>query len=77
MYVRKLHSHYVHTSLQQYRNAGNPLAHYDGTGNEIIAQTGGIVQLCVCVCVCVHVRVRACVCVCTSDVRYRRYEYIS
>ena len=27
---------------QQYRNPGNPLAHYDGTGNEIIAQTGGI-----------------------------------
>ena len=37
------------------------MAHYDGTGNEIIAQTGGIVHVCVCVCayVCAH----ACVCV--------------
>ena len=25
----------------QYRNAGNPLAHYDGTGEEIVAQCDG------------------------------------
>lgn len=25
----------------QYRNAGNPLAHYDGTGEEIVEQCGG------------------------------------
>merc|ERR1711879_402623 len=27
--------------LDQYINPGNPLAHYDGTGQEIIEQTGG------------------------------------
>merc|ERR1712203_52746 len=27
--------------LDQYKHAGNPLAHYDGTGEEIIEQTGG------------------------------------
>jgi len=27
--------------LDQYRNAGNPLAHYDGTGEEILRQCGG------------------------------------
>merc|ERR1712113_1006006 len=27
--------------LDQYKNAGNPLAHYDGTAEEIIEQTGG------------------------------------
>merc|ERR1712187_665811 len=27
--------------LDQYLNPGNPLAHYDGTGEEIIEQTGG------------------------------------
>ena len=27
--------------LDQYRNPGNPLAHYDGTAEEIIAQCGG------------------------------------
>merc|ERR1712226_1438778 len=27
--------------LDQYKNAGNPLAHYEGTAEEIIEQTGG------------------------------------
>lgn len=27
--------------LDQYRNPGNPLAHYDGTGEEILRQCGG------------------------------------
>merc|ERR1712110_317038 len=27
--------------LDQYKNAGNPLAHYDGTAEEIVEQTGG------------------------------------
>ena len=27
--------------LDQYRHPGNPLAHYDGTAEEIIAQCGG------------------------------------
>ena len=27
--------------LDQYRNAGNPLAHYDTTAEEIIQQCGG------------------------------------
>merc|ERR1719387_1224696 len=27
--------------LDQYLNPGNPLAHYDGTGEEIVEQTGG------------------------------------
>merc|ERR1712087_1066991 len=27
--------------LDQYKHAGNPLAHYDGTAEEIIEQTGG------------------------------------
>ncbi|XP_065907045.1 cystathionine beta-synthase-like [Dysidea avara] len=31
--------------LDQYRNAGNALAHYDGTGNEILEQTGGKVDM--------------------------------
>ncbi|XP_065907311.1 cystathionine beta-synthase-like [Dysidea avara] len=31
--------------LDQYRNASNPLAHYDGTGNEILEQTGGNVDM--------------------------------
>lgn len=30
--------------LDQYRNAGNPLAHYDGTGAEILAQTNNDVD---------------------------------
>lgn len=33
--------------LDQYRNPGNPLAHYDGTGPEIIWQTQGKVDVCV------------------------------
>uniref|UniRef100_A0A182S7S6 Cystathionine beta-synthase n=1 Tax=Anopheles maculatus TaxID=74869 RepID=A0A182S7S6_9DIPT len=31
--------------LDQYRNAGNPLAHYDGTGAEIVEQLGGRVDM--------------------------------
>lgn len=31
--------------LDQYRNAGNPLAHYDGTGEEILRQCGGKVDM--------------------------------
>lgn len=31
--------------LDQYRNAGNPLAHYDGTGEEIVAQCDGKVDM--------------------------------
>merc|ERR1712186_73261 len=31
--------------LDQYRNAGNPLAHYDTTAEEIIEQCGGIVDM--------------------------------
>ncbi|XP_061500554.1 cystathionine beta-synthase-like protein isoform X1 [Anopheles gambiae] len=31
--------------LDQYRNAGNPLAHYDGTGAEIVEQLGGQVDM--------------------------------
>ncbi|XP_035777348.1 cystathionine beta-synthase-like [Anopheles albimanus] len=31
--------------LDQYRNAGNPLAHYDGTGAEIVEQLGGNVDM--------------------------------
>ncbi|RZF47528.1 hypothetical protein LSTR_LSTR009064 [Laodelphax striatellus] len=31
--------------LDQYRNAGNPLAHYDGTGAEILDQCGGRVDM--------------------------------
>ena len=27
--------------LDQYKNKGNPLAHYEGTAEEIIEQTGG------------------------------------
>merc|ERR1719145_366690 len=27
--------------LDRYKHAGNPLAHYDGTGEEIVEQTGG------------------------------------
>merc|ERR1712084_172224 len=27
--------------LDQYKNSGNPLAHYEGTAEEIIEQTGG------------------------------------
>lgn len=34
--------------LDQYRNAGNPLAHYDGTGEEILRQCGGKVDMIVC-----------------------------
>lgn len=34
--------------LDQYRNAGNPLAHYDGTGEEILRQCGGHVDMVVC-----------------------------
>ena len=29
----------------QYRNVGNPIAHYDGTGTEILSQTGGQVDM--------------------------------
>lgn len=31
--------------LDQYRNAGNPLAHYDGTGAEIVEQLNGQVDM--------------------------------
>ncbi|KAJ6637068.1 Cystathionine beta-synthase [Pseudolycoriella hygida] len=31
--------------LDQYRNSGNPLAHYDGTGEEILRQCGGKVDM--------------------------------
>lgn len=31
--------------LDQYRNASNPLAHYDGTGEEIVQQCGGKVDM--------------------------------
>jgi cystathionine beta-synthase len=31
--------------LDQYRNAGNPLAHYDGTGEEILDQLDGKVDM--------------------------------
>lgn len=34
--------------LDQYRNPGNPLAHYDGTATEIISQCGGQVDMVVC-----------------------------
>lgn len=34
--------------LDQYRNAANPLAHYDGTGEEIVRQCGGSVDMVVC-----------------------------
>lgn len=34
--------------LDQYRNPGNPLAHYDGTGEEILRQCGGRVDMIVC-----------------------------
>lgn len=34
--------------LDQYRAAGNPLAHYDGTGEEILRQCGGHVDMVVC-----------------------------
>lgn len=33
--------------LDQYRNSGNPLAHYDGTGAEILWQTNNEVDVCV------------------------------
>jgi cysteine synthase len=31
--------------LDQYRNPGNPLAHYDTTAEEILAQCGGKVDM--------------------------------
>mmetsp|Transcript_11929 Transcript_11929/g.14427 ORF Transcript_11929/g.14427 Transcript_11929/m.14427 type:complete len:445 (+) Transcript_11929:29-1363(+) len=31
--------------LDQYLNAGNPLSHYDGTGTEILQQTGGDIDV--------------------------------
>ncbi len=31
--------------LDQYRNPGNPLAHYDTTAEEILAQAGGHVDM--------------------------------
>ena len=31
--------------LDQYLNAGNPLAHYEGTAEEILSQTGGAVDV--------------------------------
>lgn len=31
--------------LDQYRSPGNPLAHYDGTAEEIIRQCGGSVDM--------------------------------
>lgn len=34
--------------LDQYENPGNPLAHYDGTGEEIVQQMGGKVDMVVC-----------------------------
>lgn len=34
--------------LDQYRNPGNPLAHYDTTAEEILAQCGGKVDMVVC-----------------------------
>lgn len=34
--------------LDQYCNPGNPLAHYDGTGEEILRQCGGKVDMVVC-----------------------------
>ncbi|XP_026470149.1 cystathionine beta-synthase [Ctenocephalides felis] len=34
--------------LDQYRNSGNPLAHYDGTAEEIIEQCGGQLDMVVC-----------------------------
>ena len=33
--------------LDQYSNPDNPLAHYDGTGKEIVEQTGGKLDVCV------------------------------
>ena len=33
------------TPLPQYRNPGNPLAHYDGTAEEILAQCEGRVDM--------------------------------
>lgn len=36
--------------LDQYRNAGNPLAHYDLTGSEIYEQCGGKVDMVVSKC---------------------------
>ena len=33
--------------LDQYRNAGNPLAHYDTTAAEILEQCGGRVDMAV------------------------------
>ena len=41
-----LNCNYVHcTYLFQYRNPGNPLAHYDTTAEEIIEQCGGKVDM--------------------------------
>lgn len=34
--------------LNQYNNPGNPLAHYDGTGEEILKQLNGKVDMIVC-----------------------------
>lgn len=34
--------------LDQYRSPGNPLAHYDGTAEEIVRQCGGSVDMVVC-----------------------------
>ena len=59
----------------QYRNAGNALAHYDGTGNEILEQTGGLLIQCMyayvgsCLCVWVFAYVRACIHVCVCVLR--------
>jgi len=41
LYVLHVYDIYMYLPLQ-YRNAGNALAHYDGTGNEILEQTGGV-----------------------------------
>lgn len=39
--LRRVREHPNCILLDQYYNPGNPLAHYDGTGNEIVEQCGG------------------------------------
>lgn len=36
---------YIYAHILQYRNSGNPLAHYDTTGEEILEACGGKVDM--------------------------------
>ena len=54
--------------LDQYRNPGNPLAHYDGKDKCGVMK--GAVLLCrICLCNCVHGDVRECPTLCACTVK--------